>query len=53
MKCEIKSALTDLEKAIKIGGQRFIKMAKEDDDFKSIRDDERFKAIIDKHDTNG
>jgi tetratricopeptide (TPR) repeat protein len=50
---DTENGLIDLNKAIEIGKQRVIEKAKKDKDFESIRDDERFKAILDKHDTNG
>jgi hypothetical protein len=35
-----------LEKAIELDKQESIKLAKEDDDFGSIREDKRFKKLI-------
>ena len=49
----IENGLIDLEKAIEIGKQEVIEMAQKDNDFESIRNDERFKAILDRHGTYG
>jgi tetratricopeptide (TPR) repeat protein len=42
----ISSGLADFEKAIELDKQESIKLAKEDDDFESIREDERFKKLM-------
>ncbi len=43
---DIDSGLIDLKKSIELNKDKFIKLAKEDKDFDSIRNDERFKALI-------
>ncbi|MFY9798179.1 MAG: hypothetical protein WAK17_17855 [Candidatus Nitrosopolaris sp.] len=43
---EVEKALSDLEKAIEIGGDIYIKYAKEDQDFDDIRSLLRFKMLI-------
>jgi tetratricopeptide (TPR) repeat protein len=41
-----KRALSDLEKAIKIGGKKYREHAKQDKDFENIRNDKDFEAIL-------
>jgi tetratricopeptide (TPR) repeat protein len=47
-KGDIDDGLTDLKKAVEIK-ESYIEMAKEDKDFESIRNDDRFKALISDH----
>jgi tetratricopeptide (TPR) repeat protein len=42
---DIENALADLKKAVEIN-KDYIRIAKQDKDFESIRDDERFKALV-------
>jgi tetratricopeptide (TPR) repeat protein len=48
-KGDIDDGLTDLKKAIEIDKEKYVKLAKEDRDFESIRNDDRFKALISDH----
>jgi tetratricopeptide (TPR) repeat protein len=43
---DIENGLADLEKAIVIDKKEFIELAEQDNDFKSIRKDKRFKVLI-------
>jgi tetratricopeptide (TPR) repeat protein len=45
-KGDIDNGLLDLKKAIEIDKEQFVKLAKEDKDFESIRNDDRFEALI-------
>jgi len=42
----IDSVFLDLEKAIQIGKREYIELAKQDEDFESIRNDNHFKALV-------
>ena len=42
----IDEGLGDLKYAIELGESEYIELAKQDKDFESIRDDERFKKLI-------
>ena len=46
---QIESGINDLEKAVEIGKDYYVEMAKKDSDFESIRDEERFKAVLSKN----
>jgi tetratricopeptide (TPR) repeat protein len=46
---QIESGINDLEKAVEIGKDYYVEMAKRDSDFESIRDEERFKAVLSKN----
>jgi len=39
-------ALSDLKRAVEIGGKKYIELAKQDKNFENIRNDEGFKAIL-------
>ncbi len=43
---DIDNGLADLRRSMELDRDKFIKLAKEDKDFDSIRNDERFKALI-------
>jgi Tfp pilus assembly protein PilF len=45
-KGDIDNGLVDLKRAIEFDKEQYIKMAKEDSDFESIKNDGRFKALI-------
>ena len=45
-KYDIEKALSDLEKAVEIGGDVYIRDAREDRGFDDIRNHERFKKLI-------
>jgi hypothetical protein len=42
----IENALEDLKTAIKIDKEEYIRLAKEDEAFESIKNDQRFKALL-------
>jgi tetratricopeptide (TPR) repeat protein len=45
-KGDLNDSLADLKRAIEIGGETYIELAKQDDNFVKLKDNERFKILI-------